>query len=63
MAFDDHSYNERLKDLAKQTEAVEAERTRAAKIWKDHLEPLSHEDKKLALQLLYTHIHGDGVDD
>ena len=54
-----HDYDKRKKALEDQMKGLEAERARADKLWAEHGQPLSHDDRVLLHRLLHEYLHGE----
>lgn len=52
-------YERRQQELRDQSEKLKAEEARAKKLWAEHVEPLSPEDRELLKTLLWDHFHGE----
>lgn len=59
MAFNNEPYEKQKKHLEDQLKGLNAEEVRAKKLWAEHAEHLSHEDRQLLYRLLHEHLHGE----
>jgi len=57
--FDNEAYDKQKKALDAKVKDLETERARAQKLWENHAEHLSHDDRVLLHQLLHSYLHSE----
>lgn len=55
--FDDSAFEKRAKQLQADQARLDADRARAKKLWDEHVEPLSHEDREVLRDLLHDYFY------